>query len=60
MLHKTRDFTLKVRLNRSELDQFQKVCSQYGLSMSSVTRGLIVEFIQSYVKDNKSAEFDQL
>lgn len=60
MLHETRDFTLKVRLNRSELDQFQKVCSQYGLSMSSVTRGLIVEFIQSYVKNNKSAELDQL
>lgn len=60
MLHETRDFTLKVRLNRSELDQFQKVCSQYGLSMSSVTRGLIVEFIQSYVKNNKSSEFDQL
>lgn len=58
MLHETRDFTLKVRLNRSELDNFQKVCSQYGLSMSSVTRGLIVEFIQSYVKNNKSAELD--
>lgn len=60
MLHETRDFTLKVRLNRSELDQFQKVCSKYGLSMSSVTRGLIVEFIQSYVKNNKPTEFDQL
>lgn len=60
MLHETRDFTLKVRLNKSELDLFQKVCSQYGLSMSSVTRGLIVEFIQSYVKNNKPTEFDQL
>lgn len=49
---------INIRMNSSKLDEFKEICQKQGLVYSKVVRGLIIDYIDRYKKQQKKQNRD--